>query len=156
MNQSQKRSNETWTKIAQLNENQVDSEIQMLARVHTSRAVGAKMVFINLRQKMDTIQSILTMDKDSISKQFLKFASTLADESLVIVKAKVVKAAVLVTGCTVQEYELQILELHLVSEAARLPFSIDDASRPEVELADVFIPYVYILMAMYRNLDLVR
>ena len=48
----------------------------MIARVDSKRPVGAKMLFLNLRQRLDTIQSILTVDdNDQISKQMLKFAT---------------------------------------------------------------------------------
>jgi aspartyl-tRNA synthetase len=119
----------------------VDSTVLIIARVHTSRPVGAKMCFINLRQRLDTIQAILTVDESNISKQMLKYANSIPDESLVLVRAKVVKSMVLVTGCSIQDVELAILELHTISEAARLPFSIEDASRPEEELAIVYFFY---------------
>ena len=86
----------------------------MIARVHSKRPVGAKMLFLNLRQRLDTIQSILTVDEnDQISKQMLKFATSIPDESLISVECILLKAACLVTGCTVQQYELKLLQVRV-------------------------------------------
>jgi aspartyl/asparaginyl-tRNA synthetase len=52
-----------------------------------------------------------------------------------LVEADIVKAAEDVKSCTISDAELTIKQLHIISEAEpRLPFSLEDASRPESEL----------------------
>jgi aspartyl-tRNA synthetase len=76
MNQSAERSDQKYLKIAKIIESSTNMNFEMIARVHSKRPVGAKMLFLNLRQRLDTIQSILTVDdNDGISKQMLKFAA---------------------------------------------------------------------------------
>ena len=38
------------------------------------RCEGAKMCFLELRQRDDTIQALLSVDADSVSKQMVKWA----------------------------------------------------------------------------------
>jgi aspartyl-tRNA synthetase len=50
-------------------------------------------------------------------------------------EAEVVKSPEEIKNCTISDAELSIKQLHVVSEAEpRLPFSLEDASRPESEL----------------------
>jgi aspartyl/asparaginyl-tRNA synthetase len=92
------------------------------------------MLFITLRQQTHTCQSILTVNDSTISKQMLKFATSITPESLVVVEAVVTKSPELIKSCTVQEYELSISKIHVESPAERLPFTLEDASRP---IADI-------------------
>lgn len=132
MNQSKTRENLTFTKIEDLG-NHVGQTVLLTARVQNSRTTGVKILFLTLRQQTVTAQSILVHDKDQISKQMMKFASSITSESLVRVEAVVTKAPELIKSCTVQEYELKIVKVHVISEAARLPFSLEDAMRPTLE-----------------------
>jgi hypothetical protein len=76
MNQSAERLKKKYLKINNLKDDLQHEQFDMIARVHSKRPVGAKMLFLNLRQRLDTIQSILTVDdNDGISKQMLKFAT---------------------------------------------------------------------------------
>lgn len=100
-------------------------------RIQTSRSVGGKKVFITLRQGFQTVQGVLTVDDTKVSKQMVKYASSINVESLVLIDAKVVKALQSVKSCTISEFELAIEKIFVISEAARLPFSLEDASRPE-------------------------
>ncbi|KAJ3281996.1 aspartate--tRNA ligase dps1 [Borealophlyctis nickersoniae] len=131
MNQSQDRPNETRTKIADLSEADVDRTILMSARVQTSRPTGAKKCFITFRQRTVTVQGVVAIDETNISKQMLKFVNGITVESLVLVEAVVVKALNKVESCTIQDVELKINRIHVISEAARLPFSLQDATRPD-------------------------
>jgi aspartyl-tRNA synthetase len=42
-----------------------------------------------------------------------------------------------VKSCTIQSYEIGIRKLYTAVEVGDLPFSIDDASRPEADFARV-------------------
>ncbi|KAI8917301.1 hypothetical protein DFJ77DRAFT_459878 [Powellomyces hirtus] len=133
VNMSQERTGRIRTKIAALTEKNIDETILLRARVQTSRPTGSKKCFLILRQGTVTAQGVVTVDENTISKQMQKFASSISVESLVLVEAKVVKALQRVTSCTVQDVELQIEKLHVVSAAARLPFTLEDATRPDSE-----------------------
>jgi hypothetical protein len=82
MNQSASKTLVPRTNISGISGEHVGKTIVLRARVHNSRPTGtliiysgAKMLFVTLRQKTVTVQSILTVDDTKISKQMLKFAS---------------------------------------------------------------------------------
>ncbi|KAI9106181.1 hypothetical protein DFS34DRAFT_602501 [Phlyctochytrium arcticum] len=133
MNQSQERSGKTRTKIVDIKESHVGSTVLLSARVQTSRPTGSKKCFLTLRQGTFTVQGVLTVDDQIISKQMQKFTAGISAESLVLVEAKVVQAFQKVLSCTIQDFELQIEKIFVLSEATRLPFSLEDATRPESE-----------------------
>lgn len=131
-------------------------QVLIRARIQTSRLQGNKMVFLNLRQRTDTIQALMVVTKDSISKQMVKWAGSLAVESIVIATGIVKKSPEPIKSASVSEVELHIqeasgntlgkipqqmtvmIQIWLLSGIeGRLPFSLEDASRsetaPEVE-----------------------
>ena len=142
MNQSKEKANQVRTAINDIGQEHVGKTIVLRARVHVSRPtgkdfnLGSKMLFITLRQQTWTVQSILTVDDTTISKQMLKFATGISSESLVRVEAVVLEAPELVKSCTVQAFELKIEKIHTVSAAERLPFSIEDAQRPPADITE--------------------
>lgn len=87
------------------------------ARVQTSRA-QAKMVFLNLRQRTDTVQALLAVTPGKISKQMVKWAGSLADESIVLVEAVVAKSPEPIKSATIGDVELHITQ---VRGATRFP-----------------------------------
>ncbi|KAJ3413021.1 aspartate--tRNA ligase dps1 [Chytridiales sp. JEL 0842] len=133
MNQSQERTGKVRTKFTELSLEKVDQTVLVSGRVHKTNAAG-KLCFVTLRQRTVTVQAVLAQDAKNISKQMVKFANEIPTESLVLVEAIVVKPKELVKSCTVQEIELKIQQLHVVSKAApRLPFLLEDAQRPETD-----------------------
>ena len=133
LNQSQKRERRQRVKIHDLN-GMEGKTVLLRARVHTTRAKG-KQCFMVLRQRSDTVQAVLAVDQDKISKQMVKFAGGIKTETIVLVEAVVVKAFQEVKTCTISLYELQVERIHTESEVAvdMLPFSVEDAQRPEAE-----------------------
>jgi aspartyl/asparaginyl-tRNA synthetase len=110
------------------------------------------MVFLNLRQRTDSVQALLTVEPEKVSKQMVKWAAGLADESIVRVEGVVRKSPELIKSASVQDVEVHVTkvqfptigwpksdhpcrhQLHLISGLeGRLPFSLDDASRPETD-----------------------
>lgn len=136
MNQSASKTDTKRTNICDIGAEHEGNIIFLRGRIHNSRPTGAKMLFVTLRQQTMTVQSILTVDETNISKQMLKFATGITAESIVFVQATVLKSPELIKSCTVQQYELKIEKIHVVSEASRLPFSIEDASRPASEITE--------------------
>ncbi|KAJ3023152.1 aspartate--tRNA ligase dps1 [Thoreauomyces humboldtii] len=133
MNCSQERTGRVRVKIVDLSEKNIDETVLLSARVQNSRPTGSKKCFITLRQGTVTAQAVLTVDETTISKHMQKFAAGISVESLVLVQAKIVKALQKVASCTIQDVELQIEQIHVISAAARLPFTLEDATRPESE-----------------------
>lgn len=78
------------------------------ARVHTLRAQGSKMVFINLRQRVDSVQALLTLAEGKISKPMVKWVEKLQVESIVLVEGIVKKAPEEVKSASIGNVELHI------------------------------------------------
>ncbi|KAG2224062.1 hypothetical protein INT45_004943 [Circinella minor] len=134
MNQSQTRTDTVYEKIDNINGGRQGEDVVISARVHTSRATGNKMCFFVFRQGVSTIQGIITADENTISKPMVKFCVGIPAESIVVVEGKITKPVDEVKSCTISDAELAISKIHIVSEVqGRLPFSLEDASRPETE-----------------------
>ncbi|KAI9173334.1 aspartate--tRNA ligase dps1 [Blastocladiella emersonii ATCC 22665] len=142
VNQSTQRTGETRESISDITPDREGERIKLRARVHTSRAQGNKLCFFQLRQRFDTIQAVLTVDT-VISKHMVKFATGINSESLVLIEATIVKSPEPVKSCTVQDAELRVHSVFVESTSAeRLPFSLEDASRPETDFEDTDAKYV--------------
>ncbi|PVU99657.1 hypothetical protein BB559_000519 [Furculomyces boomerangus] len=134
MNQSSEKTSTIWSKVRNIENAEIGSTVHIQARVQASRPTGSKMCFLILREGTSTIQALAVVNKDTISKQMVKFVDSIPSESLVRVTATVVKPDEPVKSCTVSSVELHIETIHIISEAlARLPFSLDDATRPDEE-----------------------
>ncbi|KAI5121826.1 hypothetical protein M0805_003260 [Coniferiporia weirii] len=134
LNQSQERPNRTRDNIATLS-GKVGQNVFIRARIQTSRATGNKMVFLMLRQKIDTVQGILTVEEEKVSRPMVKWVAGLPDESIVLVEGVVDKPKEEIKSATVKDVEIKISQIHLISAPeARLPFTLDDASRAESEV----------------------
>ncbi|KAF7339418.1 Aspartate-trna ligase [Mycena sanguinolenta] len=104
------------------------------ARVQTSRAQGNKMVFLNLRQRSDSVQALVTATPEKISKQMVKWTAGLADESIVLVQGLVRKSPEPIKSASVQDVEVHVSQIHLISGIdGRLPFTLEDASRADTD-----------------------
>ncbi|KAJ7038140.1 hypothetical protein C8F04DRAFT_369754 [Mycena alexandri] len=108
------------------------------ARVQTSRAQGNKMVFLNLRQRSDSVQALVVVAPEKVSKQMVKWAAGLGDESIVLVQGTIKKSPEPIKSASVQDVEVHVTQLHLISGIdGRLPFTLDDAARAETDEAPV-------------------
>ncbi|KAJ6484696.1 hypothetical protein C8R45DRAFT_290382 [Mycena sanguinolenta] len=106
------------------------------ARAQASRPQGSKMVFLNLRQRSDSVQALVIATPGKVSKQMVKWAASLADESIVLVQGLVRKSPEPVRSASVQDVEVLVFQIHLVSGIeGRLPFSLEAASSPDGEEA---------------------
>ncbi|KZT74676.1 aspartyl-tRNA synthetase [Daedalea quercina L-15889] len=111
------------------------TQVFLRARVQTSRAQGSKMVFFNLRQRIDSVQALLTVSPEKVSKQMAKWAAGLAMESIVLVEGTVKKTPEPIKSATVSDVEIHISQIHLESGLETvLPFSVEDATRPEADI----------------------
>ncbi|KAI0732341.1 aspartate-tRNA ligase [Fomitopsis betulina] len=134
LNKSQARPRRPRAQIASLTPDADGTQVFLRARVQTSRAQGSKMVFFNLRQRIDSIQALLTVSPGKVSKQMAKWAAGLAMESIVLVEGTVKRTPEPIKSATVQDVEIHITQIHLESGLETvLPFSVEDATRPDAE-----------------------
>lgn len=73
------------------------------------------MLFIALRQRLDTIQGLIMVNSTTISKQMVKWASSVSDESIVLVEGQVQKPMEEVKSCTVGLCEILISKVRFFS-----------------------------------------
>ncbi|KAJ6610054.1 hypothetical protein B0H10DRAFT_2166162 [Mycena sp. CBHHK59/15] len=131
LHQSQTRPGRPRVEIASLSSRDGET-VLFRARVQTSRAQGNKMVFLSLRQRAHSVQALVTVTPEKVSKQMVKWTAGLADESIVLVEGVVKKSPELIKSASVGDVEVLISKLHLISGIdGRLPFSLDDASRAD-------------------------
>ena len=109
--------------------------VWLRGRVSNVRAKG-NVCFIVLRSNVfHTIQLTHFKDKENpeASKQLIKFAGSLALETVIDVYGTLVAADV--KSCTQNDVEISIRKLFVVSRApSMLPFLLEDASRSEAEI----------------------
>ncbi|THV04890.1 aspartate-tRNA ligase [Dendrothele bispora CBS 962.96] len=134
LHQSQSRPRHARVQISSLSSR--DGETVLLrARVHTSRAQGSKMVFLNLRQRTESVQALLMLAPEKVSKQMLKWAAGLPTESIVLVEGAVKKTPEPIKSASVGDVEVHVSKLFLISGVeGRLPFTVEDANRPDSEV----------------------
>ena len=85
--------------------------VLLRARVQTSRAQGSKMVFLNLRQRIDSIQALLVLTPEKVSKHMLKWAAGLQTESIVLAEGVVKKSPEPIKSATVSDVELHLTQV---------------------------------------------
>ncbi|TIB73478.1 aspartyl-tRNA synthetase [Wallemia mellicola] len=132
---SQERTNIERTQIKDIDASYKDKHVVIRARVQTSRAQGAKMVFFGFRQQDSTIQGVLVVKEPAVSKQMVKWAGSLGDESIVLIDGIVQLPKEPVHSATQQDAEISIQKIYTIADVpgGKLPFTIEDASRPEAE-----------------------
>ncbi|KIY72817.1 aspartyl-tRNA synthetase [Cylindrobasidium torrendii FP15055 ss-10] len=151
LNQSGSRPRRERVNIADLNKH-YDKPVLFRARIQTSRAQGNKMVFLNLRQRIDTVQALAVVNSDTISKQMVKWIATLPDESIVLVEGVAKQPPEPIKSASVSDVEIHVEKLHLeVGVTARLPFTLDDASRNDEEVASSEVQMNRVLLETRLN-----
>ncbi|KAF3907869.1 hypothetical protein ABW20_dc0108664 [Dactylellina cionopaga] len=141
LNQSTERTGATRIAIGSLTAEGEGKQVLLRARVHNSRAQGNKMTFLELRQQHQTVQALMMVQNDgSISKQMVKWASSISLESIVLVHGVLAKPDEAIKSTTVQDVEIHITKLFVISEAGPLPIQIEDASRSEEEAERLGLP----------------
>jgi aspartyl-tRNA synthetase len=80
------------------------------------------MVFLNLRQRADSVQALLLVEPEKISKQMVKWAAGLADESIVRVEGVVKKAPEPIKSASVSDVEVHVKKARRKHSARVLRF----------------------------------
>lgn len=93
-------------------------KVFLRARVQTSRATGNKMVFLILRQRIDTVQGLVLAEEGKISRPMIKWVAALPDESIVLVEGVVDKPIEEVKSTTVGDVEIKISQVKLSVDIA--------------------------------------
>ena len=71
------------------------------------------MVFLNLRQQTDSVQALLISAPEKVSKQMIKWAAGLADESIVLVEGIARKTQEPIKSASVSDVEVHISQVEL-------------------------------------------
>lgn len=69
------------------------------------------MVFLNLRQRAHSVQALVTVTPEKVSKQMVKWIATLADESIVLVQGLVKKTPEPIKSASVQDVEIHVSQV---------------------------------------------
>ncbi|KAK9378778.1 aspartyl-tRNA synthetase [Kockiozyma suomiensis] len=129
--------------VSSLDKSKAGTQVVFRARIHTSRLQGNKMCFFAFRQQSSLIQGLLVANKDTVSKQFIKWAGSISLESIVLVHGVVVEAPELIRSATVQDVEIQVTQLFTIAETPnQMPILIEDASRSDAEAEAAGLPVV--------------
>lgn len=72
------------------------------------------MVFLNLRQRIDSVQALVTVSEGKVSKQMVKWAGGLADESIVLVEGTVKKTPEIIKSASVGDVEVHVTMVSLL------------------------------------------
>ncbi|RYP46661.1 hypothetical protein DL768_007174 [Monosporascus sp. mg162] len=118
--------------LENLTADMIGEMIEFKARIHHIRNVSAKLAFILLRQREDTVQGVLAVREGAISEQFVRWAEHLNAESLVHVRAEVRKAPEYIKTCTIHDVEVVIESMHVLVSVDE-PLSIDVYNMDQVE-----------------------
>jgi lysyl-tRNA synthetase class II len=115
--------------IDELTEDMAGFKVWVRTRLHSTRAVG-KGCFAVLRQRMESVQAVMFQGEE-ISKNMVKYATSLPNESIVDVLAEITIPESPVISTTIRNLELKVVEIHCVSRAEALPFQVEDAGRSD-------------------------
>ncbi|KAF8578496.1 aspartyl-tRNA synthetase, cytoplasmic [Ramaria rubella] len=108
--------------------------VEFRARIHHMRPLGSKIVFLLFRQRMATIQGVVTEEEGVVSSNMLYWTKRLHHETIVLVEgvAQVPKHEEgEVKGTTIHNIEIKVHKLYVVAApSVVLPFQVIDAGRP--------------------------
>ncbi|KAK5114672.1 hypothetical protein LTR62_002245 [Meristemomyces frigidus] len=104
--------------------------ITFRARVENARSQSAKLAFLVFKKGNATIQAVVAASEE-LSRQMVKYASSIPAESYVLVHALVKKPKEAVKSTTIQNLEVHVKKLYIEGKAkAQLPMQVADAERP--------------------------
>ena len=123
-----------WTDVGELDESLVGQRVWVRARLAKVRGTGRN-AFLVLRKGFSTVQAVAE-ENANFPKEGVKYATKIPSESVVDVFGEVVKPAEDIKSTSQSKVELKVIKVFGVSiGATALPFQLDDAARPESEVA---------------------
>ena len=78
------------------------------------------MVFLVFRQQNNTVQALVQVAPETVSKKMVAFAEKINPESIVLVEGTIQKPIDLVKSCTVQDVEIKIAKVRFPPSALRV------------------------------------
>lgn len=126
--QSKEVTDKKWIKLSEVEEH-IDENVLVRCRVQDIKGKG-KCCFLVLRQGYCTIQGTL-FQSESIPKGMIKFTSKITKESIVDITANVSTVPQPITCASIQNLELHVNTIHVVSNAGEIPFQLEDAERSD-------------------------
>ncbi|KAM0887852.1 hypothetical protein ACQ4PT_028731 [Festuca glaucescens] len=132
--QSKTISGRSWTDIDDLDEAAAGRSVLICGFAQAIRQVGKKRAFVVLRDRISTVQCVLSASDDTgVSMQIIKFAASISKESVVDIEG-VVSLPEKPIEATTQKVEIQVRKVHCINRAIpTLPFNLQDAARSEAE-----------------------
>lgn len=128
--QSTSREGRAFTAVSELNASKEGQEVLVRARLHVLRGKG-NLCFLKLRDGIHTVQAVAAKS-ETITRGFLKFVSSLNQESLLEVTGKVTKVAASIESCSQKDVELSLSSAFVLSSApSALPIQVVDCEVPE-------------------------
>ncbi|KAB8356329.1 hypothetical protein FH972_023913 [Carpinus fangiana] len=105
-------------------------EVRFRAVVENAREQSAKLTFLVLGHKLDTIQAVVAAS-DTLSRQMVKFAKNITSQSQVLVHGRVTQPKDEVKSTTIGTLEIQVTKLFVIARAETpLPIQVEDCERP--------------------------
>ncbi|KAJ9630938.1 hypothetical protein H2203_001466 [Taxawa tesnikishii (nom. ined.)] len=99
------------------------------ARVVNVRPQSAKLAFPMFKQGFDTIQAVVAAS-ETLSRQMVKFTTTIPNESIVLVHGVVKKPKEPVNSATISHLEIHVKKIYVEAKAEVLPMQVTDVERP--------------------------
>ncbi|KAI5288282.1 hypothetical protein KEM52_001227 [Ascosphaera acerosa] len=113
-----------------------EREVTVVARADNARVQSAKLAFLMLRAQGKKVQAVIAAS-ETISRQMVKFTGGINVNSIVQVTGVVKKPEIPVSSATLQDLELHIRKVYVVSPAQQmLPMQVKDAERPIPEFEE--------------------
>jgi aspartyl-tRNA synthetase len=129
--------NKAWTSFEHLTPALSGQTVWVRGHLQTTRLAG-RIVFTLLRNTLYSVQAVAAEGSEPhVDNAMIQYISTIPTESVVDIQGKVTIPNVPIASATQKQVEIQITQCHVISKAKALPFSIEDASRPEPHETDV-------------------
>lgn len=125
--QSKFMTEKAYKQIYEVDEKRVGQQVWIRGRISSSRAVG-KGCFLVVRQGISTVQAVM-FQGEKIPKAMVKYATSISLESVVDILADVTSPDAPINSVSLKNVELSMIEIHVVSRATEVPFSVEDAGR---------------------------
>ncbi|KAH9295328.1 hypothetical protein KI387_038916 [Taxus chinensis] len=131
--QSKEISGRVWTKVEFLTDEFKEKEVLIRGRAHAIRGVSNKMAFLVVREAGFTVQCVLAVVPNVVSKAMIKFATAISKESIIEVEGIVSVPDNPIKGAS-QQVEIKVRKVYCVSKSvSTLPINLEDAARSEKE-----------------------
>ena len=116
--QSTSRGTDNRIDIDTITDEMAGQEVVFRCRLHHTRAMGAKLVFLIFRQQISTIQGVLNEEPDAISMAMLHWAERLRTGNVMKVRGIVQKAQTPIKSTSIHNVEIKITELKVIVRRA--------------------------------------